>query len=45
MMLPSVYARPWLTISLAVVLVGLTIVLEGVLKHRARAYFSVLEFT
>ena len=44
-LLSLVYARPWLTVSLAVVLVGLTIVFERMLRRRAREHFSTMEFT
>ena len=43
-MLPSVYSRPWLTVTLGVMLVGLTTALESLLRRRARAHFSTLEF-
>lgn len=44
-LLPSVYARPALALTLAAALVGLTLLLERVLRRRARAHFSALEFT
>lgn len=43
LLLPFVYARPWLMVAVAVVLIGATIVLERALHRRARAYTAQLE--
>lgn len=44
-MLPLVYARPWLAVIVAGLLIGMTIVFERRLRRRAREHFSRLEFT
>lgn len=44
MMLPWVYARPRWTVTLAVVIVAVTVGLEWLLRRRARRHFATLEF-
>ena len=43
-MLPWVYARPWVTVGLGMLVVGVTIGLEWLLRRRARQHFATLEF-